>query len=270
MRTLLRSLSLLAFCGWLAACQCPQAETLTTVSPIEALVAGQYDGVMTLDQLQTHGDLGLGTFDHLNGELILIDGVVYRASVDGSLERPGGSETTPWATVCFFKADASEAVGTPVDMAGLKRLVDQVAPAPGRFVAFRFDGVFAQVKVRSVPRQGKPYPPLAEAVKQQRVHELENVAGTVVGFRCPQFVGGINVPGYHMHFVTKDRTRGGHVLGFAGATGTLRTQTLERYLLLLPGEMDGELSGASGGGGTSGGGGDYQQQLKTIEQSGAD
>lgn len=44
--------------------------------------------------------------------------------------------------------------------------------------------------------------------------DLENVSGTIVGFRVPGYLEGVNVPGYHMHFLTTDRKAGGHVLAF--------------------------------------------------------
>jgi len=75
------------------------------------------------------------------------------------------------------------------------------------------DGRFEYVKTRSVPRQRKPYPPLVEVVKDQPTFELHDVSGSLVGFRFPDYAQGLNVSGYHFHFITSDRSAGGHVLG---------------------------------------------------------
>jgi acetolactate decarboxylase len=73
------------------------------------------------------------------------------------------------------------------------------------------DGRFEYVRTRSVPRQRIPYPPLAEVVKDQPVFELSAVRGSLVGFRFPDYAQGLNVAGYHFHFITADRSAGGHV-----------------------------------------------------------
>ena len=87
------------------------------------------------------------------------------------------------------------------------------------FYAVMIQGEFSYVKTRSVPAQEKPYPPLAEVTKNQPTFEFTDVTGTMVGFRCPPYVTGINVPGYHLHFLTDDRTAGGHLLEFTVAPG---------------------------------------------------
>ena len=90
------------------------------------------------------------------------------------------------------------------------------------------------MKVRSVPKQTKPYPPLADVTQHQAVFEYTNVTGTVLGFRCPAFVKGVNVPGYHLHFISKDRKTGGHILDFSSAGGTLQLDACNRFYMVLP------------------------------------
>ena len=67
---------------------------------------------------------------------------------------------------------------------------------------------------------------------------MENVEGTVIGFRCPTYVAGVNVPGYHLHFLSQDRARGGHVLGFELVTGRAQMDVLDRFVLQLPATAD--------------------------------
>jgi len=90
------------------------------------------------------------------------------------------------------------------------------------------------VKARSVPAQKKPYPQLAEVVKTQPVFELTDVSGTMVGFWCPSFVKGVNVPGYHLHFLRADGKKGGHVLDFIVENATMEVDDSREFSLILP------------------------------------
>ena len=105
---------------------------------------------------------------------------------------------------------------------------------PNLFYAVRVDGRFASVTTRSVPRQEKPYPSLADVAKTQPVFHLEDVTGTLAGFRFPDFARGLNVPGFHFHFLTEDRRAGGHVLDMVLAEGELAIDASARFHLELP------------------------------------
>jgi acetolactate decarboxylase len=81
----------------------------------------------------------------------------------------------------------------------------------------RIDGRFESVRARSVPRQSPPYRPLTEVVADQHLFELADVEGSMVGFRFPDHADGIEISGYHLHFIDSARERGGHVLDFRAA-----------------------------------------------------
>jgi acetolactate decarboxylase len=100
--------------------------------------------------------------------------------------------------------------------------------------AIRIDGTFPAMKVRSVPRQEKPYPRLVDAVAHQRIFEYEQVSGTVVGFFTPAFMDGLNVPGYHLHFISDDRRLGGHVLDYTLGNGTIALDDTPELRMVLP------------------------------------
>jgi acetolactate decarboxylase len=102
----------------------------------------------------------------------------------------------------------------------------------------RVDGRFDYVKTRSVPRQRKPYPPLAEVVESQPTFELHDVQGSLLGFRFPIYAQGINVAGNHFHFITADRDAGGHVLEFRLARCELRVDHEADLRLELPPGVD--------------------------------
>ena len=218
----------------LTGCATAPKDTVTQISTIDALLAGAYDGQMTVGELLTHGDLGIGTFDALDGEMIVIDHQAYQARADGTVHLTPSDTATPFASVVNFKADTTTGLKGALTEKMFQATADKLAPNQNLFLAVRFDGTFPSMKVRSVSKQEKPYPPLAEAVQHQAVFEYTNVAGTVLGFRCPAFVKGVNVPGWHLHFISKDRKIGGHILGFTAAGGNLRLDTCDRFYMILP------------------------------------
>jgi acetolactate decarboxylase len=189
----------------------PAHEVFQT-STVQALLEGAFDGDVTLTEVLEHGDLGLGTLDGIDGELIVIDGEAWQARVDGSLVAPDPARTTPYAVVVPFAPSAPVPLAGPLGFTGLDEALGAHEPAGP--AAIRIDGRFDEVRVRSVPRQLKPYPHLAEVIAQQQVTELHDVEGSMVGFRFPDPLGGIEIAGWHLHFATADRSRGGHVLGF--------------------------------------------------------
>jgi len=187
-------------------------DTLFQYSTLPALLAGLYDGEWTCGEILRHGDLGLGTFDALDGEMIVLAGHCYRARSDGHVTPVSDTETTPFACVTFFKPDLVLSNVTAGSLQELIAVLDRQLPSANVFFALRLEGVFGFVKTRSVPHQTKPYRLLTEIVKTQPMFEWRGVRGTLLGFRCPTFVSELNVTGWHLHFVTADHTGGGHVL----------------------------------------------------------
>ena len=211
-------------------------DTVMQVSTIDALLAGVYDGHLACGELRRYGDTGLGTFDKLDGEMAMIDGVVYQVKADGKVYRPSPDVSTPFAAVANFRADQTIPIDRPMSMAGLQQEIDKRCPNKNVFYVIQVWGTFSHMKTRSVPAQKKPYPPLVQVVRHQSVFEMENVSGRVVGFRCPPYVKGVNVPGYHLHFISDDLTQGGHILDFTVTQGRAEIDVCNRFFMLLPGD----------------------------------
>lgn len=189
-----------------------QRDTLVQFSTIESLLAGNYDGFESISTLKENGDIGIGTFDELDGELVMIDQKVYKIKDTGNTEEVNNTIKTPFAAVTYFDKDISKQLMNIGNYDSLKQELDKLITNRNLFYAFRVDGTFQNTKVRSVPKQKKPYPILSEVTKDQPTFEYQNIKGSLVGFWCPEYVGGINVPGYHLHFISEDRTKGGHLL----------------------------------------------------------
>jgi acetolactate decarboxylase len=185
---------------------------LFQASTIGALLDGAFDGDLSFAELAAHGDLGLGTLNRLDGEMIALDGEFFRADVDGVLSPIPGAAKTPFAVVTRFEPEVDARIEGPLSHERLLARLDELIPAGASSCAIRLDGRFELVRARSVPAQSPPYRPLAEVVADQHVFELEDVAGTMLGFRFPAYAEGIEVGGYHLHFLSDDRRRGGHVL----------------------------------------------------------
>jgi acetolactate decarboxylase len=189
-----------------------ESHVLFQASTIGALLEGAFDGDLSFAELAEHGDLGLGTLNGLDGEMVALDGEFFRADVDGAVRPIGAGEKTPFAVVTRFEPAVEERIEGPLDHEELLARLDASIPAGPSSCAVRLDGLFGRVRARSVPAQAPPYRPLAEVVADQHVFELRDVAGTMLGFRFPAYVEGIEVAGYHLHFISDDRSRGGHVL----------------------------------------------------------
>ncbi|MBN1782690.1 acetolactate decarboxylase [bacterium] len=220
------------------ACSAPPADTLTQISTIDALIAGLYDGQMTCDMLKTYGDTGIGTFDRLDGEMVVLDNIIYQIRADGSIVTPAGQTGTPFASVTRFESEKTESIDSEMNFKAAQAWLDRIVPNQNLFCTIRIHGRFPLMKTRSVPAQDKPYPPLAEVSKKQSVFEYENVQGTIVGFRCPPYVQGVNVPGYHLHFISDDRKKGGHILDFEISGGICDIDLCHRFVLILPADKD--------------------------------
>jgi acetolactate decarboxylase len=200
-------------------------------STVEALLGGAYEGDVTIGEVLEHGDLGLGTLNGLDGELIVIDGEAWKAELDCTLVSVPASARTPYAVVVPFAPAESVEVRGALDL--LPQFGDLRSP-----IAIRIDGRFTDLRIRSVPRQRRPFPPLADAIAHQHITELTDVSGTMVGFCFPDALDGIEIVGWHLHFATEDRTRGGHVLGYTLLEATARVDDVTDLHVELPPAID--------------------------------
>jgi len=212
----------------------PAAERVAfQVGTLDALIDGRFDGDTTIGELLAHGDLGLGTVQHLGGELVVLDGHAFVIDADGRVHEVPSSTRTPFAVVCRFAArDHVDLVG-PMPLAGVQRELDGLAP-DAAVIAVRVDGTFTHLRLRSVREQVRPYPPLAEVTAHQTEWDLDRADGTLLGFRFPDEVAGLEAPGYHVHFLSRDREHGGHVLDGVLVSGTAAVDGDDQLHVELP------------------------------------
>ncbi|HEX4483880.1 MAG TPA: acetolactate decarboxylase [Solirubrobacteraceae bacterium] len=221
------------------------AHELFQTSTVQALLGGAYDGDVTLAEVLEHGDLGLGTLDGLDGELIVLGGEAWKAQLDCTLVRVDGEAKTPYAVVVPFSPGEPQALLGPFGEAELEARLGEAVTGASRPTAVRLDGRFAEVHVRSVPRQSPPYRPLAEVISQQQISVLKDVVGTMVGFCFPDALDGIEMAGAHLHFLSDDRTRGGHVLSYTLLQAVARLDAASGLHVELPAAVAPPRHGAS-------------------------
>lgn len=210
-------------------------DALVQFSLLAALAADDYVGGPTLDEMLKKGDFGVGTFNRLNGEMIVLDGQVFQALADGTVRPADLKDTTPFASVTFFEADGRIEPLSAASLADLDEQLDRKLTAPNSPYALRIAGTFASLTLRSVPAQSPPFRPLVDVVRDEQVTwQRTKVAGTLVGLRCPAWMGTINVSGYHWHFLSDDRKTGGHVLNCEFADLALEFDECTSIVIELP------------------------------------
>lgn len=226
--------AVLAVALLLAAADGLLAATLHQTGTIEALSAGDYAGRATCAAVLGQGDFGLGTFDGLSGEMVVLDGIVYQVTVDGVVHRAKPGQTTPFAQVVRFAGSLDLGRVDGLDLPGLTAALTARLPDPARMCAVRVDGAFAALTVRSVPAQTKPWPSLAEAIKGQRTYPLTGQQGTLIGYYTPPGLAVLSPPGWHFHFLSNDRRRGGHVLALTTQAAKARGDAVDALDVLYP------------------------------------
>ena len=207
--------------------------TLYQVSTATALVEGIYQGAVQIAALREHGDLGLGTFESLDGEMAVVDGHFYQVRSDGSVREVQDNVLSPFAAVTAFSPDQSITLENCPDLSYLTSQFDALRQSDNFFYALRVDGTFDYIHARAM-RRTKEGIPLVQAAAVQPEFEFHNISGTLVGFWTPEYAKSLNVPGYHLHFVSADRTQGGHVLQCRGKNLRLQIQREGDYHIVLP------------------------------------
>lgn len=215
--------------------ECHQFDNrLFQTSTMAALLDAVYDGEVTVEQLMEHGDFGIGTFNALDGEMVVNNGIVHQLRSDGHAAQVPSDLETPFACVTYFRPEKTVEVEHPLDKKDLEALVDGVIGNPNIYAAIRFTGQFEKVDTRTVFCQCRPYPPMLDVVRRQPTRHFGESGGTMLGFRTPGFMQGINVAGFHLHFLTDDQKKGGHVTDYIVANGVVEIAAISDLEIQLP------------------------------------
>jgi acetolactate decarboxylase len=204
---------------------------LYQISTSTALVEGVYSGSIPSSVLLEHGDFGLGTFEDLDGEMVILDGEIYQ--VANTVRHRTDDFLVPFAAITYFRAKSSFEIDNVACLKDIELACDQERISDNLFYALRLDGIFETIHARAVhtvPQNTR----LLDAAKMQSEFHFENIEGTLVGFWSPRYSSSFSIPGYHLHFISKDRTKGGHLLDCSAHRLKARVQLLSEYDIRLP------------------------------------
>jgi acetolactate decarboxylase len=208
--------------------------TLFQVSTSGALVAGIYSGAVSSGLILQHGDFGLGAFENLDGEMVILDGRVYRVQGNGVVSDAPADTTAPFAVVTRFAPEVDLEITPAESLKILSASCDAYRPSNNIFYAFRLDGQFHQVRTRAMNPPKGSHNRLVDLAQDQSEFEFSEIAGTLVGLWSPGFSSAFSFPGYHFHFLSDDRRHGGHLLECSTGTLRLRREELTDFHLALP------------------------------------
>ena len=213
-------------------------QTMNQVSTLQALAMGYSRSVVTVEALLQHGDIGLGTFEDVNGEMILLDGTCYRAGENGAVFEAESDMGVPFAAAAFFQMGEEIPIGDMESIETLKRLLDvKIEENFGlnSMHVVRVDGTFTKICARSESAYRSQHVSLKEILcKTQKDFFFHDVTGTLVCVYFPDYMDGINAPGWHLHFVSEDRSRGGHVFDLTMKQGTMIINKISQIQICLP------------------------------------
>lgn len=207
--------------------------TLFQVSTSTALVQGVYKGCTTVSSIKTYGNFGLGTYDALNGEGLMLDGHVFQALSDGTVVEPDKACMVPFWVSTQFVADRTAKLPMISSLNELCSQVNQYRPSENLFYAMRIDGLFEMIHYR-VANKSSPGIDLVSATSQQTEFRLNNIEGTLLGFWSPDYAKSFNIPGYHLHFLSSNHQHAGHVLEICGKNLTLQIMDINKMMVIMP------------------------------------
>ena len=214
-----------------------ERETINQIALLQSLTLGHFDGSVSVAELKKLGNIGIGTFEGLDGELIMLDGVVYRANQDLKINVVDDAVTIPFSNVTFFDRDFSIKLKNVSTKDALEKILNEQVEKHGvnDFYFVKIPATFSEITVRSEAGQQKPYPTLVQALEAtQKEKTAKNIKGTIVGLYCPKYMSSLNSVGWHFHFVSDDKTFGGHVLGLNVKSGVVEFDQTKNFNMKVP------------------------------------
>ena len=208
------------------------------VSTLQALAMGHTRPVIDVAELKKHGNTGLGTFEGVNGEMIVVDGRCFRAKEDGSVVEADKDMGVPFASVCNCAGSIRFDVQEMCSIDELKTLltikIEELFGLNSMHMV-RIDGEFEVVDARSEEAYHAIHVSLKDMLKEtQKAFKFDNVSGTLVCVYYPDFMDGINAAGWHIHFISDDRQKGGHVFDLKMKSGHALLDKISKIEIQLP------------------------------------
>ncbi|TCV19544.1 alpha-acetolactate decarboxylase [Sphingobacterium alimentarium] len=206
---------------------------------IDAFIGGLYKGSLPIKDLKLKGDFGIGAPDMLNGELTMLNGKAYQTKATGETVVLDNDHKTSFSTVTFFRADTVFYVNNATEQKDLLEIIANRLTNKNAMYAIKITGDFSNVRTRAFPPvKEEPFPVLSTILDRQQFFDIQNTAGTLVGYHLPEYLNGIQMSGFHLHFLSANTKQGGHVLGFKGQNLKIEIAELKSFELEAPTTKD--------------------------------
>lgn len=228
-------LSLLTLLSCSTSSHFKKSDIIYAYSTLPALANGIYDGNLSVGELKNYGNSGLGTFNGLDGEMVVLNGVVHQVYESGKINLPSEETQIPFCTVSFFEADTSIVIENRVNYIELKEYLQAQFESINYPIAFQINGEFDEIVCGGAAKQEFPYTKtLAEAIKNRPTYQSYAIKGTLVGVWLPQFMFGLNLSDFHLHFIADNKQFGGHLISFSSKYLNVQFDYKKGYLCQFP------------------------------------
>lgn len=207
--------------------------SLFQLSLSSALAEGIYTPALSIGDLKSRGNFGIGTFENLDGELIAVDGIYYRANDKGRVEFASDQLMSPFAVVTHFWPTSSNSSLEVKSLDDLKEQFASFKTSNNYYYALKISGSFENISFRSIYKSQVGIK-LKDATLNQPEFSIDHISGQLIGFWSPAFATRTNISGLHLHFLSDDKEWGGHLLDFCHFRGQLDLQEIKEVTMLLP------------------------------------
>ena len=195
-----------------------------------------YDGACPVHDLKQHGAFGLGAFDAMDGELVLLDGQCYQSTEGKYLIIADDKALVTWAAVTrFTDASCTDTLEACSTFAELEAKLLEKTDATNTPYVFHIQGKFNHITFRDVLKQDKPYVKSIETIFEEspRRH-VDNITANLIGFYTPEYMYPIKPKGLHLHGLSQDKTSGGHVLELNLERAQVRFEKITHFSMDFP------------------------------------
>lgn len=205
-------LSMLSICTGLLAQQ-QNGDYIYHYSIMDGMRSGIYEGQHDVAHLTEKGNFGLGTYNLLDGEMIVKDGVFYRIRTDGNIEKADATSQSPFNSLTNFNADTTVSFGFSGTLNELQKYIVSLLPSKNLPYAVQVKLTLKTIiaggaeKIARTDTTG-----LAALMKKRPLYEGKNITGTMIGFYNPAYMSTIDLSPFHFHFISDDKRFGGHLV----------------------------------------------------------
>lgn len=215
--------------------QTNKPNTLYTFGHASALIGGLYDAHIPYGKIKPYGNFGLGAPDKLDGEIIVFNNKFYQTQSSGKTFEVKDTDLTPFVIINNFKSDKKIEKVEALTKDQLFHLLDSILTKKNGIYAIHIRAKFNNVKTRAFPMiTRKPYQPMAQLLSLQRFFNFENIEGDLIGYRLPSYMEGPNISGYHFHFLSEDKNKGGHLIDMILRDMTIEIDELDSFSVQPP------------------------------------